>query len=51
LNRRQWLKELVFLIFLHLNINTTKDLKNPSFSNKKPFSLIAKGLEMVRLPG
>jgi len=30
-NRHQQLKELEFFNFLHLNINTTKDLKNPSF--------------------
>jgi len=43
------------LNFLLFN-NTTKDLKNPSFFEKyykkikKPFSLIAKGLEIDELP-
>jgi len=35
LDRHQRSKELVFSIFLHLNINTIKGLKNPSFSWKK----------------
>jgi len=34
LNRHQRLKELVFLIFIHLNTNTTNVLKNPSFFRK-----------------